>query len=754
MDGFPKAGSDDSRIGEIAARRTVHSDGMLCSEADVLFRSHAELRSLLVQFSDGVHLITRSDFHEALSGRLGFGHALYADRPLSAIPRRSTMIVSAETPCEYVTQQILNDGHATDDEVLVQLADGYGTVPVAKLLDHLWNLSRGRARRLETEGRRLHALVDHASDVTLVIDRHGALRWANLAQRADFPFANILDGVHRDDIPAAWEKLARAISGSEVVDAEFRFRFHAEEHRLFSATFRGLVSDPAVRGIVVTMRDIEDERRAQAHLIADATTDSLTGLANRPAIMARIEKAVAEGDRPTLMMIDLDAFKVINDRFGDATGDAVLQEVSRRLRATADYSHTVARLDGDRFAIAACDILDDHQFGNRARDAIGMPIEIGDASLRLSATIGLATMTSEQADAATLAEQAALALKEAKDRGRNNVVVFEPAMETAARERDAMRGRLRVALATGAFSLVYQPQMCLTSAQPLRGFEALIRWPDPSRGSIPPDEFIPLAEESGEIVEIGRWVLSGALDQLLEWHRFGAQLTMAVNTSVRELAETDFAPFVRDELERRHLDPSLLEIEITETALATDDVAVMETLGQLRDLGVGIAVDDYGSGHASIAYLRRYPISTIKVDRTLVAMLDQDQETASALLRSITDVARALGLRSVVEGLETAAQTEHARNLGFDLGQGWHCGMPMSALRASKLVAVARRDDSAPRTDDNAPDLASFEASLAAFDGSSPEPSVPEVPEVVTVGADDGPLPFERPAFDASDPIS
>lgn len=717
VEGHPWRDVDDPRVGEIAIRRELVLDSVGCADVDEWFRSNDALRSIIVHAPDGVYLLTRSQFHQALSGPKGYGYALFGTKSLAELPRHRSMYATWDQTCESVTHQVINGGHVGDEEVLVQFPDGYGTVAVSALFDHLWHLSRGRSRRLDSERRRLHALVDNASDHTLVIDRHGALKWANVQRNGQFPYANLLDGVESEDMSAAWELLARAMSGDELVEGEFRFRFDTRGHRLFSASFRGLINDPAVRGIVVTMRDIEDERRIHDDLMQGASTDPLTGLANRHAVRARIDASVAEGEFPTMLTLDLDGFKVINDRFGQATGDAVLQEISLRLRNVTDHDDTVARLDGDSFAIVTTQRVDEHQFGERVRSAIAEPVEVGGHVLRLSATIGIATLASESADdGVLLIDHSALALATAMSRGRNNVAVFEPAMAVAAQQRDALRGRLRVALATNAFSLVYQPQMSLDSRQPLRGFEALIRWPDHARGSIPPDEFIPLAEESGEIVEIGRWVLTGALDQLSEWHRYGASLTMAVNSSVRELAEADFAPFVRAELKRRRLDPALLEIEITETALATDDVAVLETLGQLRDLGVGIAVDDYGSGHASIAYLRRYPISTIKVDRTLVSMLDKDTRTASALLKSITDVAGALGLRSVVEGLETAEQAAHARELGFDLGQGWHCGMPMSAMRASKLVAVARRDDSAPRTDDRAPDLDSFEATLAAFD--------------------------------------
>ncbi len=742
-------------------RRELIPDSTVCSTVDAWFRDDPGMRSIVVHAPDGVYLLTRSQFHQALVGPNGYGYALFGTKTLAALPRHRSMYATSNQSCESVTQQVLNGGHVADEEVLVQYEDGYGTVAVSALFDHLWHLSQCRARRLDSERQRLHALVDHASDHTLVIDRHGALKWANAIGNGGFAYANLLDGVDSEDMSAAWELLAEAINGTDVVEGEFRFRT-TSGYRLFTATFRGLLDDPAVRGIVVTMRDIDDERRLHNDLKQGASKDPLTGLANRHAVRARIDASVAEGEIPTMLTLDLDGFKVINDRFGQATGDAVLQEVALRLRNLADVHDTVARLDGDSFAIVTTERGNEADFGERVRTALSAPIEIAGHALRLSATVGVATLASESAnDSVLLIDHSALALRHAMSRGRNNVAVFEPAMAVASQQRDAMRGRLRVALSTNAFSLVYQPQMSLDSKQPLRGFEALIRWPDHTRGSIPPDEFIPLAEESGEIVEIGRWVLTGALDQLAEWHRYGASLTMAVNTSVRELAEADFAAFVRAELKRRRLDPALLEIEITETALATDDIAVMETLGQLRDLGVGIAVDDYGSGHASIAYLRRYPISTIKVDRTLVALLDHDEATASALLKSITDVAGALGFRSVVEGLETPEQANQARELGFDLGQGWHCGMPMSAMRASKLVAVARRDDSTPRTEDRAPDLDSFEATLAAFDsvnsraldrtGATPT-HTPQAPSVVPiVPADPTILPEPAAAPESTD---
>lgn len=690
---------------------------MQCADADAIFRANPEIRSIVVHGPSGIRLVSRAALHDALSGPNGYGYALYGKRPLSSLPCRVPVVATADTPCEWVTQRLLAAGQGDDDDVLVDFGNGWGTVAGSTLLNHLWTLSRGRARLLDDERRRLHALVDHSSDYTLIVDRHGALIWANVVGAAAFPYGNVLDGVEADDMSRAWDLLTAASSTpGEITEGEFRFRFADGDHRWYLASFHNLISDPAVGGLVVSMRDVENERRLRDDLQIGATTDQLTGLANRAAVVADFDARVARGEHPTLLWLDLDGFTEINQRFGTPTGDAVLQDLSRRLRAASTLDDTVARIGADQFAILASDIVDEVGFGTHIQNQLLAPFEVEGNSLRMTASIGVASMNAEATTAPELADQAELALKAAKSTGRNGVVAFDATLAAEVRRRDALRGRLRVALSTGAFSLVFQPQMALGSSQPLRGFEALIRWPDAARGSIPPDEFIPLAEVSGDIVDIGRWVLTGALDQLAEWHRFGAELMIAVNTSARELAEADFADFVRRELERVRIAPHFLEIEVTETALATDDVAVHETLDQLSELGVGIAVDDYGSGKASLAYLRRYPISTIKVDRELVSMLEQDRTTASALLRSITDVAGALGLRSVVEGLETAEQTAYARDLGFDLGQGWHCGMPMSPLRASKLVAVARRDDSAPRTDADDSGLASFEATLEAFD--------------------------------------
>ncbi|MFJ4209652.1 putative bifunctional diguanylate cyclase/phosphodiesterase [Paenarthrobacter sp. NPDC089675] len=415
-----------------------------------------------------------------------------------------------------------------------------------------------------------------------------------------------------------------------------------------------------------------------------AMTDSLTGLNNRSAFTAALsdaqERARTEGGRPGILLMDMDGFKGINDSMGHTIGDKVLEVVAERITGAVRDEDMVARMGGDEFAVLLRNVTPAiaSSIGNRVLAAVDQIMEVEGQHLRCGASMGL-RMAGPDQSAQELMMEADIAMYESKAEGRGRLKVFQPAMLHARQLRSQLINELKEAISGDQLVLFYQPIIRLDT-RGIEGVEALVRWQHPTRGMIMPDEFIPLAEETGMISDLGGWVLRTAVEQLQKWrvdpltahHDFN----MRINVSAADLQRLEFIEDVRDALNAAGLDPASLVLELTESAVIQGNDLDRYTLKALERLGVGMEIDDFGTGYSSIDYLRRLPVHAVKVDRSLLAALGSDP-SQPALLAAVLQLIRACGLGAVWEGIETEEQAEYLLSIGCTSGQGYYFSRPL-----------------------------------------------------------------------------
>ena len=452
-------------------------------------------------------------------------------------------------------------------------------------------------------------------------------------------------------------------------------------------------------GVIVKHIDITWRKTLERQLSHRATHDALTGLPNRLLLHDRLTQALVRARRSgrlvAVMFVDLDQFKAVNDTLGHAAGDQVLVAVSRRLVRACRASDSVTRFGGDEFVLVVEDVdtLDNvRRIAQRVLDSMTTPIVVEGSELYFGASIGVAVTSGEtpaaNAQVEGMLRDADTAMYRAKEAGRNTFVVFDPGMRERVANRLALTTALRHAVDRDELRLLYQPQFGCGDDEVV-GAEALVRWHNPERGMVPPSEFIEAAEESGVIVEIGAWVLDEACRQAAEWQAYAPPgFTVHVNLSPRQLADANVVPLVRHTLARHGLAPERLGLEITEGALMDDPEVAARTLEQLSELGVQISVDDFGTGYSSLAYLQRFPVDTLKIDRFFVSRITEDPKTAG-LVRGIVGLADALGLGTVAEGVETEEQQRAVRDLGCHSYQGFLRARPGAADIVTSLLEHA-----------------------------------------------------------------
>ncbi len=445
-------------------------------------------------------------------------------------------------------------------------------------------------------------------------------------------------------------------------------------------------------------RDITDRKLLEEQLRHQAFHDVLTGLPNRALFLDRLEHALVRGTRQgrsvAVLFVDLDRFKPVNDSLGHEVGDEVLRTVGRRLRECLRPEDTVARLGGDEFAVLIEDVEDTSDatlVAERVGEAMRPEFEVGDREVVLSASIGIAVSRAGQRDPGELLRAADIAMYKAKRTGKSRYEVFDPSMGARALKLLELEADLRRALERGELRLHYQPKVELATGNVV-GVEALVRWEHPERGTVPLDEFIPLAEETGLILPIGRWILEQACRQAREWQgqcRVGEPLEVSVNVSARQFGHPGLVGEVARVLEETGLEPKGLLLEITESVVMGDAESNAATLRELKELGVRLAIDDFGTGYSSLSYLHRFPVDALKIDRSFVDGLGRESEDM-AIVRAVIALAHSLRLEVIAEGVETQEQAKRLQALGCQIAQGYFFSQPLPPDGVEERLVAGR----------------------------------------------------------------
>lgn len=447
---------------------------------------------------------------------------------------------------------------------------------------------------------------------------------------------------------------------------------------------------------VSIVNDVTERMAYEEQLEYQATHDVLTGLANRSLLADRIQSgmAVARRDNTQLavLLLDLDRFKVANDGLGHACGDALLREVSRRLNGCIRDTDTAARLGGDEFVIVLTDIHDADSVAMAAQKVlrtVAQPVLLEGQTLHVTASIGIALYPRDGEQPDLLLRNADLAMYRVKEHGRNNYRFYLPEMNNMALTRLDMEGNLRRALEKGELVVYYQPKLDIKTGC-ITGAEALVRWPHPHIGLIGPNEFIPLAEETGLILRLGEFVLETVCRQQAEWRKAGLpELPVAINISARQFRQEDLADIIAARLRAYDLNGAHLDIELTESVVMLDADTTLNQLRQIHDLGIRIALDDFGTGYSSLSYLKRFPIDCLKIDRSFVRDITCNADDA-AIANAVIAMAHSLGLEVVAEGVETAAQLSHLAQEGCEAYQGYLFSRPVPVDQFTRLLREGR----------------------------------------------------------------
>jgi len=554
-------------------------------------------------------------------------------------------------------------------------------------------------RALGHSEKRYRALVQNAPGVTIVLNPDGTIQYISSPIGAEEEPGAVEDLVHPRDLDQITEAIRDASEHPELQPMlELKMPDAGGQWREYEATMTNLVAQPAVGGLVINARDVTDRKRLENELRHQAFHDPLTNLPNRALFMERLEDALAmtqrSGARTAVMFIDLDRFKVVNDSLGHNVGDELLIALGDRLTATAPEDATVARFGGDEFTLLVPEVASQDTLTALAHHLLGElrgPVKLMGHNTIVTASIGI-SMSGERAKTPReLIRSADIALSHAKEQGRSRYVLFDETLDKFSIDRLRLESELRQAVERDQLRLHYQPEIDLPSGE-IVGFEALVRWDHPIRGLVPPAEFITLAEETGEIISIGKWVLREACRQAAEWRDsifHDRPFTMAVNLSANEFLEPGLAWEVLRVLRETGLDPANLRIEITESVLLDDSAVTNDIFLELKRIGVELAIDDFGTGYSSLSYLRQLPADVLKIDRSFVSDVDHDEREAS-IVRAVVRVAEALGMRVVAEGIEREEQARFLAGIGCESGQGYHFARPAEAEITAELVRQYR----------------------------------------------------------------
>jgi diguanylate cyclase (GGDEF)-like protein/PAS domain S-box-containing protein len=603
------------------------------------------------------------------------------------------------------------------NEALAKEAVGRGAQDYL-LAGHLDSYSLPRALRnaierkavedaLYVEKERAVVTLNSIGDAVLCTDISGNITYLNLVAEA-------MTGWPREEaIGKPLAEVFRIIDGSTRKTARDPMEMAVEQNRTVGLTvncvlirrdgFESAVEDSAapihdragrVTGAVIVFHDVSAARAMSVQMTHSAQHDVVTNLPNRMLLNDRITQSIAlarRQDKPiAVIFLDLDHFKYINDSLGHATGDELLQSISKRLLTSVRASDTVSRQGGDEFVILLSEIAYPGDAATSARKlllSLTAPHSIGGQDLRIDGSIGISVYPEDGEDAETLIKNADMAMYHAKESGRNNFQFFKPAMNLKVVERQSLEGNLRCALERQEFLLHYQPKVDLITGE-ITGVEALIRWQRTDRRLVPPSEFVPIAEDCGLIIQIGRWVLRETCRQAREWQDAGLPFKrISVNVSAVEFRDKDFVEGVRTILSETGLEARYLDLELTESVLMEDVESSAAVLRELKTIGVHLAVDDFGTGYSSLSYLQEFPIDVLKIDKSFVHRITGDPDD-SAIVSSIIDMGKNLKQRVIAEGIETQEQLAFLQAQHCAEGQGYLFSRPLAAAQFAHLLQL------------------------------------------------------------------
>jgi diguanylate cyclase (GGDEF)-like protein/PAS domain S-box-containing protein len=546
---------------------------------------------------------------------------------------------------------------------------------------------------------RFGSLVRHSSDLITVLEADGTISYQSpsIERVLGYPPEDVVGRPFHELLDAAESSsLTRLLTeaSSRLATVECALRHRDGGVRQFEVQYTDLLEEEHVRGIVLNARDISERKAFEEQLAHQAFHDPVTNLANRALFVERVRHAIAQSLRDhqalAVLFFDLDDFKTVNDSLGHAAGDDVLLEVGKRLSGSLRASDTAARFGGDEFAVLLEGISSEQEAAETAErllEALAVPFTVAQKELSLRASLGIAVTSidgSRVRDADDLIRDADAAMYIAKRDGKGTYRMFEPEMHEGVVARLELKADLQRALSRDEFELYYQPLVRLSDGGVV-GFEALLRWHHPERGTVAPNDFIGFAEETGLIVPIGRWVLREGCRRGVALQAVSdTPVGMSINLSVKQLQHSDVVADVRDALEESGLEPSRLTLEITETVMMADTEMAVRRLSELKKLGVRLAMDDFGTGYSSLSYLNAFPVDVLKMDRSF---LRPDAPTrARNLASAVIAIGTNLELEVVAEGIEDAQQWASMRSLGAHLGQGFHFARPMDAAQATDFL--------------------------------------------------------------------
>jgi diguanylate cyclase (GGDEF)-like protein/PAS domain S-box-containing protein len=547
---------------------------------------------------------------------------------------------------------------------------------------------------------RIRALVEHSSDIIAVVGPDLTVRWqSSTVERtlghpaADTVGRRFTEFTHPEDAELVETQFAAATTKPGAVTFTARFQHADGGWRHLEAIAVSRLGDPAIEGVLLSMRDISERKALEDELRHQAFHDTLTGLANRTLFEDRLVHALAgarrHGDPLAVLFLDVDDFKTINDSLGHATGDELLRSVAKRIAGVIRTTDTAARLGGDEFAVLL-EIMDDDNNGElaaaRLLEALAPPFQLPDRELRIGASIGVCT-SDGSLGVAELLRNADTAMYAAKEAGKGRMYLFEEGMHQRVLERLELTGELQRALELQQFEIDYQPIVDLEQGW-ITGAEALVRWAHPTRGRLPPAQFIGLAEETGLIVPLGTWILNAACCQGAKWQQDFPDRTLQVNVNVstRQLQDPVFPQIVAAALRDSGLQTGRLVLEITESLLPDDSEQIIDQLHKLKALGVLVAVDDFGTGYSALSRLQTFPVDILKIDRAFINSIEHDGGDGQ-LVQGIINLAQSLHMDVVAEGIEEHRQLDQLRRLHASLGQGFLLSRPVSADRLQALLS-------------------------------------------------------------------